>query len=408
MEGFKQLIGAPLLKSKHSCAVIIIALILLIAAILLTIFNFVIPRAAQKQRDTQLEGKAVSVVGYNPGPGVTEIARSASSPPGNGCSITKNSDGSYSYSWLHVDASTGYFMGEHNCIVDLRGFEFAGLEYGDATAGGLNEQRIAWFNRTFRMNYVRIPLNASWWNNDVFVPHAKLHYRAWIEQVINWTQNNGDYVLLNRAAQFSAPPCGGSITFCPSQNTPADNPLPTSPQDVWTGHFLDVTRQFWSSIVPLYANNPAVLYDQWNELHDVNPQTWQAIQNDLVATIRVLNPRSLIMLGGRDWNNTMDPIVDGAVPDFTQPNLVYDWHIYNGYTGNGCAEPGGWMWIHWGAGADRQIAFAHTHGHAVAFNEWGGAMISPGTIRLSPHLQWQIMSRSPTTRLMPSPLEITS
>jgi Cellulase (glycosyl hydrolase family 5) len=288
--------------------------------------------------------------------------------------VTKNPDGSYSFSWLHVDSATGYIVDAQNCIVDLRGFEWAGIEFGDATSGGLNEQRLAWFNQTFNMNYIRLPLNVTWWNNDVFVPNAGLHYRAWIQQVIKWAETNGDYILLNRVSQYSTPPCGGAITYCPSQAEPdkKNPPLPTSPQDIQTSHYLDATKQFWNSIVPLYVNNPAVLYDDWNELHDLDPQTWWEVQNELISTIRAIHPRSLIMLGGSDYNNTINPLIDRLVPDFTQSNLVYDWHIYNGYTSATCQEPPNYMWTHWGTESNSQFSFAHTHGHGIAINEWGG------------------------------------
>src|SRR6266566_8597613 len=41
-----------------------------------------------------------------------------------GCGVTKNSNGGYNFSWLHVDNATGYIMDAQNCIVDLRGFEW--------------------------------------------------------------------------------------------------------------------------------------------------------------------------------------------------------------------------------------------------------------------------------------------
>ena len=290
-----------------------------------------------------------------------------------GCGVTRNHDGSYSFSWLHVDHATGYIMDEHNCIVDLRGFNTAGTEYGDAL-GNLDQQRLAWFNQAFNMNFIRLNINVTWWNQNVFVPRAALRYRAWIQKFIQWAENNGDYVLLNKTNQFSTSPCGGIISFCPPQNQedPTKTPLPMNPRDVKTGHYLDQAKAFWKSIVPLYVNDPAILYDQWNELHDLDPQTWWEVQNELISTIRAIHPGSLIMLGGPDYNNTMDPVVNSVVPDFIQPNLVYDWHIYDGKTIGACRQGLNYMWHHWGTESNRQVKFAQTHGHAATFNEWGG------------------------------------
>lgn len=96
--------------------------------------------------------------------------------------VAKNPDGSYHFSWLRVDPKTGYIMDERNCIVDLRGFNTAGTEYGDAVSSfpGLDSRRLAWFNRMFNMNYIRLNLNVGWWNTDIYVPNAQMHYRAWI------------------------------------------------------------------------------------------------------------------------------------------------------------------------------------------------------------------------------------
>ena len=291
---------------------------------------------------------------------------------GKGCGVTKNSDGSYHFSWLHVDRSTGYIVDEQNCIVDLRGFEFPGVEFGDAT-GGIDQKFLAWINQTFQMNYIRLPLNVQWYNDDIFVPNAHMHYRAWIHQIIQWANADGDYVLLNRVNQYALPPCGGSVSYCPQQSEQAADIVDSNPQQQYNaGHLLDQTFTMWKNIAHLYVNDPAVLYDDWNELHDINNQTWAKVQNQLIKAIRAINPRSLIMLGSNDWNNTMNPLIDHVVPDFPYPNLVYDWHIYNGYSDATCNEPPSGMWTHWGTDSDKQFKWAQTHGHGAVINEWGG------------------------------------
>ena len=133
--------------------------------------------------------------------------------------VTKNPGGGYHFSWLHVDARTGYIMDAHNCIVDLRGFNTAGTEFGDGVSHfpGLTPQRFTWFNSMFKMNYIRLNLNVGWWNSDVYVPNAHMHYRAWIQQMITWAEQSGDYVLLNRTNEYQLPPCGGSYYLLSSR-----------------------------------------------------------------------------------------------------------------------------------------------------------------------------------------------
>lgn len=297
--------------------------------------------------------------------------------------VFKSPDGSYHFSWLHVDSQTGYIMDERNCIVDLHGFNTSGTEYGDGVSGfpGLTPQRLTWFNSMFKMNYIRLNLNVGWWNSDVYVPNAQMHYRAWIQQWITWAKQNGDYVLLNRTNEYQIPPCGGSITYCPAQAEPSDVDDAYPQQQFNAGHLLDQTLAFWKSIAPLYQNDPAILYNDWNELHDINATTWLAVQTTLITTIRSLNPRSLIALGSDDWNNTMNPLTDGEVPDLRYPNLVYDWHIYDGKSGQmdglPCAQGTSYMWAHWGVESSRQFAFAQQHGHGAIINEWGGCLDDP-------------------------------
>lgn len=317
------------------------------------------------------------------------LAHSRSLPPGNRHVIPNRAicrqsgatktPGGYHFSWLHVDSRTGYIMDEHNCIVDLRGFNTSGTEFADGVSPftGLTSQRLTWFNSMFKMNYIRLNLNVGWWNSDLYVPNAHMHYRAWIQQWITWAEQNGDYVLLNRTNEYQIPPCGGSITYCPAQGEPSDIDDGNLQQRFNTGHLLDQTLAFWRSIINLYKNDPAILYDDWNEMHDINAQSWFKVQVTLITTIRSINPRSLIMLGSYDWNNTMNPITNGQVPDLRYPNLVYDWHIYGGGTSQGCVQGTSYMWSHWGVEANRQFTFAHQHGHGAIINEWGGCIDKP-------------------------------
>jgi endoglucanase len=271
---------------------------------------------------------------------------SAGTPVGNtpvalkGCGITATSTG-YTFSWLHV--SGGTIMDEHNCVVVLQGFNWSQLEFGNAVGGspktGISEQGIAWYNQTFHMNVWRIPLNAYWWNTNVYVPRANMSYQAWIQQIIRWAEKYGDYVILTKGPQFHAPPCGGAVTFCPPQDYGKQT---GDPQQRTTGQYIDEALTMWTSVARLYANDPAVLYDSWNEMN-TDTQTWRQSENELIASIRAQNPRSLVFLGGPFFKDSITPLVDGEVPDFSQSNLVYDFHVYDGFNGTylnkHCQEP---------------------------------------------------------------------
>ena len=320
----------------------------------------------------------LAVIEGGGGIGKSDTAGSA----GKGCGVARSGNG-YSFSWLHV--ANGALVNSNGCVIELLGFNWAELEFGNAVGGSaktrISQQSIAWYNQHFHMNVWRIPLNSAWWNTNVYVPLAHMRYRAWIEQVVHWVEQNGDYVILTKGPQFSAPPCGGTIKLCPSQNQ-ASKDLALNPgdpqvqQEATTGQYIQSALTMWSSIAKIYANDPAVLYDSWNEMHDISAQTWQSSENALIATIRAQNPRSLIFLGGPNFKGNIDPLIQGQVPDFTQPNLVYDFHVYDGYRGTymgkTCVEPLSDLWKDWPNTASEQVSFAQQHGKAVSFSEWGG------------------------------------
>ncbi len=313
----------------------------------------------------------------SPGGMQTTLPAEKSTVAGKSCGVTKTNTG-YTFSWLHV--SRGYVLDDKGCIVDLRGLNWAQLEFGNAVGGGLetriSAEGIAWYSQTLHTNVWRFPINATWWNEDVDVPLAAMPYRDWIQQIVKWAEDNGNYIILTKGPQFHFPPCGKYVKFCPPQNAGNGQHAQTTIQEQTTGQYIDPAVQMWTSIARLYANDPAILYDSWNEMHNISAQTWHDNTNMLIETIRAQNPRSLIFLGGPDFKGNINPLVQGIVPDFTQPNLVYDFHVYDGYQGEYqgrmCGEPMSYIWKNWPANADQQVEFSQKQGKAVAFSEWGG------------------------------------
>lgn len=292
-----------------------------------------------------------------------------------GCGIAKTGTG-YAFSWLHVEK--GYIMSDKHCIVDLKGFNLAGTEFGNGVGGfgtPVSERLVAWFNATFRMDVWRVPLNAYWWNHDVYVPAAHMSYRTWIQQMVRWFEHYGDYVILTYVSHFHNLPCSVD-SQCPSQDQ-AERNLASNPNDLnaqadWDNAFA-AGIGMWTDIATLYANDPAVLYDGLNEICCMSARMWQYKEDIVTATIRAHNPRSLVFLANPDWNSNINPIILGELPNFTQPNLVYDFHVYNGYkAGPSCQEPLSYLWQNWPLYANQQVTFAQQHNDAVAFNEWGG------------------------------------
>ncbi len=300
-------------------------------------------------------------------------------PGASNCGVRKTDSG-YTFSWLHV--AHGYFVSDEGCIVNLRGFNWSQLEFGNAVGGGqktrISRDGIAWYSETFHTNVWRIPLNTTWWNENVYVPLAQMPYQDWIGQVIKWAEDYGNYVILTKGPQFQNPPCGGGVKQCPTQDQAKLNLQLglAGPEELATGQYIQPAITMWQSIASRYANDPAVLYDSWNEMNSIDAQTWYRNTNALIEAIRAQNPRSVIFLGGPNYKGNINPIIQGNVPNFTEPNLVYDFHVYDGFQGlNGtkkCNEPLSYVWRDWPGNANEQVGFSQHSGKAVAFTEWGG------------------------------------
>lgn len=302
---------------------------------------------------------------------------------GQHCGVRKNVDGTYTFSWLHV-ASDGNIVDEQNCIVPLVGFNIGGLFLGSAGAGttplaGTNPVLLNWIHQTFPANVMRVSFNTIWWNQDVLVPKAGIHYRLYFQAFVKNLEQSGYYVQLDPTTNFTEPPCGGVITHCPPQDQ-GEQDFKASPSAATrqeSPFYIPPIVQAWQSMIPLYANDPAILYDAWNEPVVSKPSYFQEM-NKLIDTVQALNPRALVFVFANQWPK----IMKGKRADYTQHNLVIDFHMYDGFHGaspiNGktCDEPGKYNYNPYDH-FPRIATFIHQHGQAIIFNEWGGCYDLP-------------------------------
>ncbi len=108
---------------------------------------------------------------------------------------------------------------------------------------------------------------------------------------------------------------------------------------------------FWKDFAPVYANNPAVLFDLYNEPHDVSWDVWlnggeildKPNRRDMVAkkyqcvgmramldTVRATGAKNVVIAGGLDWAYDFSGILDGR--QLTDPNgngVIYANHCYD-------------------------------------------------------------------------------
>lgn len=106
---------------------------------------------------------------------------------------------------------------------------------------------------------------------------------------------------------------------------------------------------FWKNAAARYANNPAVLFDLYNEPRDVSWTVWrnggevrEALDKNapetayqtpgmqgLLQTIRATGAKNVIVAGGLDWAYDLSGIAQGfALSDLTGNGVMYGTHIY--------------------------------------------------------------------------------
>src|SRR5436305_4473411 len=298
----------------------------------------------------------------------------------SGCGAKKNNDGTYRFSWLHVSPQ-GQVVDEKNCVVPLVGFNMGALFLGNA-GGNTTFAKLQWYKQNFPMNVVRVNFNSRWWVDNVYVPDAKMNFRDWLQTYVKWHEELGNYVMLDKGPHFAEPPCQtGSKIACPNQDE-GKRDYQKSP-NVETAKALEdyigYDVQAWTDIAKLYANDPAILYDAWNEptLKDL-PIFFQDM-NTLINTIRMQNPNALVIVYQRGYSN----IMKSGFPNYTQPNLVIDAHVYPKFNGVSpatkqmCHSPGTDGWTPESSSLNALVQFAHSHGQAFILNEWGGCYDVP-------------------------------
>lgn len=104
---------------------------------------------------------------------------------------------------------------------------------------------------------------------------------------------------------------------------------------------------FWKSVAKAYANNPAVLFDLYNEPHDVSWDVWKnggeiseevkgstityhtPGMQSLLDTIRAEGANNLAVVGGLDWAYDLTGVMNGyALSDPNGLGIIYSSHIY--------------------------------------------------------------------------------
>lgn len=179
------------------------------------------------------------------------------------------------------------------------------------------------------INTVRVPLNESCWNGNAGLTSdpTGATYRAGIEDFVARLSNAGVFVILDLHWSHS----GTAIATGQDLMANADNSL-----------------TFWSSVASAFAANPYVVFEPYNEPHDISWDCWLSGctiggvaytgMQQIVDTIRAAGAQQVVLLSGLHW--AADPSgVPAHLPSDALGQEVVNAHLY--YTPD-CATSACW------------------------------------------------------------------
>ena len=215
--------------------------------------------------------------------------------------------------------------------VRLRGVNAASLEWTSNGEGHIVESvRVAIDD--WHVNHIRLPMSQDrWFGKAPEQSDEGKAYRALVDQVVQLCASKGVYIMLD-LHWSDVGEWGRNIG---QHSMPDENSL-----------------AFWKDLAPVYANHPAVIYDLYNEPHDVTwdiwlsggavtdrpnnrrggtPKTFQAVgMQTLLDAVRATGAKNVIIAGGLNWAYDFDGILDGRqLKDPNGNGVIYANHVYN-------------------------------------------------------------------------------
>ena len=155
--------------------------------------------------------------------------------------------------------------------------------------------------RSLGCNVVRLPINLHYMTSGA--PDYTLDplFLNFLDQVVQWASELKMYLILD------------NHTFDPLANTE----LSVGP----------VLQKVWSQMADHYSGaSQYILYEILNEPHGISDADWNAIQKQVIQTIRAKDTSHWIVVGGSGFNSYWNL---GAIPDLGDDKLVYTFHFYD-------------------------------------------------------------------------------
>jgi endoglucanase len=172
---------------------------------------------------------------------------------------------------------------------------------------------------SWHINAVRVPLNEDCWLgiNGVDPAYSGANYANAMVSWVNLLHRHNLYAILN--LHWNAP----GTQLATGQQPMAD---------------ADHSPAFWQSVASTFKNDPAVIFDLFNEPHGItwtclrdgcNSLGWQSAgMQSLVDAVRGTGAAQPLMIAGLDWTNDLSQWLQYAPAD-PYHALVASYHLYN-------------------------------------------------------------------------------
>jgi hypothetical protein len=224
---------------------------------------------------------------------------------------------------LSIGVSGNHLVDGNGTTIRLLGVNRSGTEYaciqGWGFFDGPNDATSVAAMAAWHINAVRVPLNEDCWLdiNGVNPAYGGAAYQSAIQSYVILLHQYGLYAILD--LHWNAP----GTTQATGQQVMPD---------------ADHSPAFWTSVASFFKADPAVVFDLYNEPHDVTWSCWlsgctspgwtTAGMQSLVDAVRSTGANQPIMVGGLAWANDLSGWLANAPSDPVHA-LVASFHNYN-------------------------------------------------------------------------------
>ncbi|HCE44405.1 MAG TPA: hypothetical protein DET40_12730 [Lentisphaeria bacterium] len=205
----------------------------------------------------------------------------------------------------------------------LQGLAVASMEWNAAGDNILKTIEVA--IKDWKANCIRLGVREHFWiGKGPYQKDGGAAYRQLVEDSANLCAANGVYIVID-LHRFRAPEAKDA--------------------------------EFWKDVAAKFKNNPAVMFELFNEPHDISWEVWrdgglvtdekkkdsdalaenkeklkgfQSVgMQKLVDVVRETGAKNIVMVGGLDWGYDLSGIMNGfALDDRGGNGIVYSSHVY--------------------------------------------------------------------------------